>query len=134
MLSSNTSTISKKILPVNDLKQLNKEKSTKTISPPKDPKYNFNQKHSYSKMRRDSMSKLDDKYLNSMRGKIQLNNFESNNVVKAPSLTPVESTRKPGDLKQALKIKNFFESTKMNTIQVKAVTDRFNEGKYSKLK
>ena len=78
---------------------------------------NFNQKSSNIKIKKEGKFKIDNNHYIDK-------NFESkhNNFV----VTPPETARKPIESKSILKIKNFFEATKLSALKCnKAVSDRF---------
>jgi len=123
MTYSQVSSVSRRVTPAKDLK-MNREKSKMTISP-NESKLNFSQKFSYSKIRRDSMTKLDEKV--SFRNKIS--NFDSNIVYINNNPTAETARKLTNESKPMMKIKNFFESTKINTLQSDkvALSERYNQ-------
>ena len=112
-----TLNISKKLHPIKDLKFINKENSQRIISSKVSKNNNFNQKSSYSNIKKDSMIKNDS-------NQIVYKNFESNHNNFA--VNPPESERKPIESKPILRIRNLLEVTKMNALKNnKAISDRF---------
>jgi hypothetical protein len=121
VLSSNTSAISQKR---SSMKSVTKEKSSKNTISPKESKGNFNKNDIFDKIAKNTNFKAENKYAHMNSNKnIPVSQFNSNNPV---CKEVIQCDNKQIQSKPILKIKNFFEATKIASNQNnKPSSDRF---------
>lgn len=130
VLSSNTSSVSQNKNPIIDLKSATNEKSNKNTISPKDRNINITKNNIFDKITKQTNCKIDNKFIsvNSKR-KLNVHHFETNNIMMN-EVNPIEIK----NTKPILKIKNFFEATKVGAFQNnKPVSDRFSQNIITKI-